>query len=501
MELTNLTITQIHQALIKKEFSALELCQTYLEKIEKEDKKINAFLTITKDLALSQAKRIDEMLQINREIPLLAGIPMAVKDIILVAEVKCTAGSKILENYIAPYDARVIKKLKGQGVVILGKTNLDEFAMGSSTENSAFFPTKNPHDLNRVPGGSSGGSAAAVAANLCAFALGSDTGGSIRQPASFCGIVGLKPTYGAVSRYGLIAFASSLDQIGPMTKTVEDCQIVFDIIKGKDELDSTSVESNLKSEILNLKSLKIGIPKEYFVKGIDPGVEKVIKEAIKKYEEIGAKIEEISLPHTEYALPCYYIIAPSEASANLARYDGIKYGFSKAKSEKRKTKNLLDVYLKSREEGFGAELRRRVMLGSYVLSAGYYEAYYLRAQKVRTLIRDDFNKAFQKVDIIFTPVTPTPAFKIGEKIDDPLLMYLSDVFTVSVNLAGLPAISIPCGNVSTVKSQKHAPYRNEVSGAGSKVSLPIGLQIIGKPFEEEKIFEVARLFEPFANIH
>jgi len=469
MELTNLTITQIHQALIKKEFSALELCQTYLEKIEKEDKKINAFLTITKDLALSQAKRIDEMLQINREIPLLAGIPMAVKDIILVAEVKCTAGSKILENYIAPYDARVIKKLKGQGVVILGKTNLDEFAMGSSTENSAFFPTKNPHDLNRVPGGSSGGSAAAVAANLCAFALGSDTGGSIRQPASFCGIVGLKPTYGAVSRYGLIAFASSLDQIGPMTKTVEDCQIVFDIIKGKDELDSTSVESNLKSEILNLKSLKIGIPKEYFVKGIDPGVEKVIKEAIKKYEEIGAKIEEISLPHTEYALPCYYIIAPSEASANLARYDGIKYGYST-----KKAKDLMEVYLKSKEEGFGAEVRRRVMLGSYVLSAGYYEAYYLRAQKVRTLIRDDFNKAFQKVDVIFTPVSPTPAFKFGEKIDDPLKMYLSDIFTAPINLAGLPAISIPGGRVG---------------------NLPIGFQIIGKPFEEEKIFEVAKIYE------
>ena len=469
MELTNLTITQIHQALIKKEFSALELCQTYLEKIEKEDKKINAFLTITKDLALSQAKRIDEMLQINREIPLLAGIPMAVKDIILVAEVKCTAGSKILENYIAPYDARVIKKLKGQGVVILGKTNLDEFAMGSSTENSAFFPTKNPHDLNRVPGGSSGGSAAAVAANLCAFALGSDTGSSIRQPASFCGIVGLKPTYGAVSRYGLIAFASSLDQIGPMTKTVEDCQIVFDIIKGKDELDSTSVESNLKSEILNLKSLKIGIPKEYFVKGIDPGVEKVIKEAIKKYEEIGAKIEEISLPHTEYALPCYYIIAPSEASANLARYDGIKYGYST-----KKAKDLMEVYLKSKEEGFGAEVRRRVMLGSYVLSAGYYEAYYLRAQKVRTLIRDDFNKAFQKVDVIFTPVSPTPAFKFGEKIDDPLKMYLSDIFTAPINLAGLPAISIPGGRVG---------------------NLPIGFQIIGKPFEEEKIFEVAKIYE------
>ena len=469
MELTNLTITQIHQSLIKKEFSTIELCQTYLEKIEKEDKKINAFLTITKDLALSQAKRIDEMLQINREIPLLAGIPMAVKDIILVAEVKCTAGSKILENYIAPYDARVIKKLKGQGVVILGKTNLDEFAMGSSTENSAFFPTKNPHDLNRVPGGSSGGSAAAVAANLCAFALGSDTGSSIRQPASFCGIVGLKPTYGAVSRYGLIAFASSLDQIGPMTKTVEDCQIVFDIIKGKDELDSTSVESNLKSEILNLKSLKIGIPKEYFVKGIDPGVEKVIKEAIKKYEEIGAKIEEISLPHTEYALPCYYIIAPSEASANLARYDGIKYGYST-----KKAKDLMEVYLKSKEEGFGAEVRRRVMLGSYVLSAGYYEAYYLRAQKVRTLIRDDFNKAFQKVDVIFTPVSPTPAFKFGEKIDDPLKMYLSDIFTAPINLAGLPAISIPGGRVG---------------------NLPIGFQIIGKPFEEEKIFEVAKIYE------
>jgi len=404
----------------------------------------------------------------------LAGIPMAVKDNMLVEDVRCTAGSKILENYIAPYDATVIKKLKVKGVVILGKTNMDEFAMGSSTENSAFFPTKNPHDLNRVPGGSSGGSAAAVAANLCAFALGSDTGGSIRQPASFCGIVGLKPTYGAVSRYGLIAFASSLDQIGPMTKTVEDCQIVFDIIKGKDELDSTSVESNLKSEILNLKSLKIGIPKEYFVKGIDPGVEKVIKEAIKKYEEIkyeeiGAKIEEISLPHTEYALPCYYIIAPSEASANLARYDGIKYGYST-----KKAKDLMEVYLKSKEEGFGAEVRRRVMLGSYVLSAGYYEAYYLRAQKVRTLIRDDFNKAFQKVDVIFTPVSPTPAFKFGEKIDDPLKMYLSDIFTAPINLAGLPAISIPGGRVG---------------------NLPIGFQIIGKPFEEEKIFEVAKIYE------
>jgi len=496
MELTNLTITQIHQALIKKEFSALELCQTYLEKIEKDDKKINAFLTITKDLAILQAKRIDEMLQINREIPLLAGIPMAVKDIILVAEVKCTAGSKILENYIAPYDARVIKKLKGQGVVILGKTNLDEFAMGSSTENSAFFPTKNPHDTNRVPGGSSGGSAAAVAANLCAFALGSDTGGSIRQPASFCGIVGLKPTYGAVSRYGLIAFASSLDQIGPMTKTVEDAKIVFEAIKGKDESDSTSVESeirNSKNELpteakvkkktttkssspFEIRNLRIGVPKEYFIEGIDPEVEKIIKEAIKKYEGMGAKILEISLPHTEYALPCYYIIAPSEASANLARYDAIRYGEIKNKSAswRTKIKNLFDYYLKARGEGFGQEVRRRIMLGTYVLSAGYYEAYYLRAQKVRTLIRDDFNKAFQKVDVIFTPVSPTPAFKLGEKIDDPLKMYLSDIFTAPINLAGLPAISIPAGRVG---------------------NLPVGFQIIGKPFEEEKIFEVAKIYE------
>jgi len=513
MELGNLTISKTHQGLIKKEFSALEVCQAYLEKLKKEDKKINAFLTVTENLALSQAKKVDEMILEGREIPILAGIPMAVKDNMLVEDVRCTAGSKILENYIAPYDARVIKKLKGQGVVILGKTNLDEFAMGSSTENSAFFPTKNPYDLSRVPGGSSGGSAAAVAANLCAFALGSDTGSSIRQPASFCGIVGLKPTYGAVSRYGLIAFASSLDQIGPLAKTVEDCKIVFDAISGWDEMDSTSVKSKIKNPYkaepsgfrqksklqFKIKNLKIGVPKEYFIKGIDPEVEEVIKKAIKKYEEMGAKTEEISLPHTEYALPCYYIIAPSEASANLARYDGIRYG--EIKNQKSKIKNLFDYYLKARGEGFGQEVRRRIILGTYALSAGYYEAYYLRAQKVRTLIRDDFNKAFQKVDVIFTPVSPTPAFKIGEKIDDPLLMYLSDVFTVSVNLAGLPAISIPCGNVSTVKSQKHAPYRNEVSGAGSKVSLPIGLQIIGKPFEEEKIFEVARLFEPFANIH
>jgi len=482
MNLNELTITGIHEGLKKKEFSALELCKVYLDKLKEKNKEISAFLTITENLALSQAKKIDDVIQKDREIPPLAGIPLAVKDNILVEGVKCTAASKILENYIAPYDATVIKKLKEQDAVILGKTNLDEFAMGSSTENSAFGPTKNPADLTRVPGGSSGGSAAAVAANLCIFALGSDTGGSIRQPASFCGVVGLKPTYGVVSRYGLIAFASSLDQIGPITKTVEDCKIVFNAIKGKDPMDSTSVESKVSNLKFQISSLRIGVPKEYFVKGMSPEVEKVIEEAIKKYEEMGAKISEISLPHTEYALPCYYIIAPSEASANLARYDGIKYGYSTASKKQKTTNNLLDVYLESREEGFGAEIRRRIMLGTYVLSAGYYEAYYLRAQKVRTLIKEDFDKAFEKVDVIFTPVSSTPAFKLGEKIEDPLTMYLSDIFTASINLAGLPAISIPVG--------KTTPHQN---GGGG---LPVGLQIIGRPFEEDKILKIAQIFEP-----
>jgi len=475
MELTNLTIAQVYQALIKKEFSALELCQAYLDKIKKEDKKVSAFLTINEDFALSQAKKIDDIISTSRGIPLLAGIPCAIKDNILVEGIRCTAASKILENYIAPYDATVIKKLKREGCVILGKTNLDEFAMGSSTENSAFGPTRNPYDLTRVPGGSSGGSAAAVAGNLCVYALGSDTGGSIRQPASFCGVVGLKPTYGAVSRYGLIAFASSLDQIGPITKTVEDCQIVFEAISGKDELDSTSVESKISNLKFQISNLRIGVPREYFIKGIEPEVEKIIKQAIKKYEELGAKIEEIKLPHTEYALPCYYIIAPSEAGANLARYDGIKYGYSTANNPTiQQSNNLIDVYLKSREEGFGAEVRRRIMLGTYALSAGYYEAYYLKALKVRTLIKEDFDQAFKKVDVIFTPVSPTPGFKLGEKITDPLTMYLSDIFTVSVNLAGLPALSLPCGKIG---------------------KLPVGLQIIGQSFEENKILKIGEIFE------
>ncbi len=474
MELINLTIKKVHQGLLKKEFSAVELTKAYLGKIKKEDKKINSFLTISEDLAISQAKEIDKKIEKKEEIPLLAGVPGAIKDVILVEGVKCTAGSKILENYVAPYNATCIKRLKEHGVVILGKTNLDEFAMGSSTENSAFGPTKNPIDLTRVPGGSSGGSAAAVASNFCIFALGSETGGSIRQPASFCGVVGLKPTYGAVSRYGLIDFASSLDQIGPITKTVQDCKIVFDVIKGKDPLDSTSVESKISNIQYPISNLVIGVPKEYFVEGTDPEVIRLIKKAIKKYEKEGAKIKEVSLPHTEYALPCYYIIAPSEASANLARYDGIKYGFSRIKNQESRIKNLLDVYLQSRGEGFGNEVRRRIMLGTYALSAGYYEAYYVRAQKVRTLIKKDFDKAFEKVDVIFTPTSPTPAFKLGERAKDPLQMYLSDIFTASVNLAGLPAISVSCGRVQ---------------------NLPVGLQIIGKPFEEEKIMNIAEVLE------
>ena len=472
MNLTEFTISQTSQGLKKKEFSALELCRAYLKKIKEKDKEIKAFLAIEEDSAILQAKSADELIAKGKEVSVLTGIPISVKDNILVENVKCTAGSKILENYTAPYDATVVRKLKEQGVVILGKTNLDEFGMGSSTENSGFFPTHNPHDLTRVPGGSSGGSAAALSANLSIFALGSDTGGSIRQPSSFCGVVGLKPTYGAVSRYGLIAFASSLDQIGPIAKNTEDCKIIFEVIKGRDKLDSTSVEKS-KAQAVNykLKDLKLGVPKEYFVKGIDFKVERVIKESIKKYEKAGAKIKEVSLPHTEYALAAYYIINPSEASANLARYDGIKYGYSN-----RKGKDLLDIYLESRGEGFGAEVRRRIMLGTYALSAGYYDAYYLRAQKVRTLVRDDFEKVFKEVDALLAPVSPVLPFKIGERIEDPLSMYLVDAYTIPASLAGLPALSLPAGKVG---------------------NLPVGLQIIGKAFEENKILDIAQKFEQF----
>ena len=483
MDITSFNIKETHQRLIKKEFSALELAKVYLDKIKKQDKKINSFLTVSEDLAFFQAKEIDKKISGKEKIGLLAGIPAAIKDNIMIEDIKCTAASKILEGYIACYDASVIRRLKEAGAVILGKTNLDEFAMGSSCENSAFKATKNPCDLERVAGGSSGGSAAAVAAGLCGYALGSDTGGSIRLPASFCGAVGLKPTYGAVSRYGLIAFASSLDQIGPLAKTVEDARIIFNAIKGQDDMDSTSVSSKPPAspakrgeqfKTQNLKKLKIGIPKEYFIKGMDPEVEKIIKKAIKKYEDMGAKIIEVSLPNTEHALAVYYIISTSEASANLARFDGIRYSKLKSKNEKGKT--LLDVYLENRGQGFGDEVKRRIMLGTYALSAGYYDAYYLKAQKVRTLIKQDFDNAFQETDILLTPVSPTTAFKIGEKINDPLQMYLSDIFTISVNLAGLPALSVPCGRVGR---------------------LPVGLQIIGNSFEEEKILETGKALENY----
>ena len=446
-----------------------------MARINKIDKEIAAFLSVFKDSAMSQAKEIDNQISQGQEISMLAGIPLAVKDNILIEGEKCTAASKILENYVAPYDATCIKKLKETGAIFLGKTNLDEFAMGSSTENSAFKITRNPQDLSRVPGGSSGGSAAAVKANECIAALGSDTGGSIRQPASLCGTVGLKTTYGAVSRYGLIAFASSLDQIGPLTKNIEDAKIIFDVIKGKDPKDSTSVK--LKSQTSNFKpqAIKVGVPKEYFTEGIDPEVEKVIKEFIQKIQKQGAKVKEISLPHTKYALSCYFLISASEASANLARYDGIRYGTSNTKHE---TSDLLDSYLKTRGKGFGDEVKRRIMLGTYALSSGYYDAYYLRAQKVRTLIKKDFEKAFQEVDVILTPTSPFTAFKIGERAKSALSMYLADIFTASVNLAGLPALSMPCG---------------EVQG------LPVGLQIIGKSFREDEIFRVGSFFEKIIN--
>ena len=465
MDLTELTIKQAHEGLKNKKFTSVDLTKAYLEKIKKSD--LNAFLSVTEKLALAQAEEADKKIS-SEDFGMLTGIPCAIKDAILVKGQKCTAGSKILENYIAPYDATVVKKLQEKGAVILGKTNTDEFTMGSSTENSAFGVTKNPHDQTRVSGGSSGGSAAAVAANLACYALGSDTGGSIRQPASLCGVVGLCPTYGAVSRYGLIAHASSLDQIGPMAKDVEDCKIVFNAISGKDPRDATSIDYNFVESDAGLKGLRIGVPKEYFAKGIDLEVEKIVRSAIKKAENAGAKITEINLPSSEYALACYYIIGPSEISANLARFDGIKYGLSE------KGDNLLDVYLKSRGKGFGPEPKRRIMIGTYCLSSGYYDAYYKKAQEVRQLIRQDFAKAFEKVDLIFSPVSPFPAFKIGEKADDPLSMYLADIYTIPLKLAGLPGISVPVGKIG---------------------NLPVGLQIIGNHFQENKILSAASFIE------
>ncbi|MDP2664748.1 MAG: Asp-tRNA(Asn)/Glu-tRNA(Gln) amidotransferase subunit GatA [bacterium] len=468
MELETLTIEQVQKGLLKREFSALDLAESSLENIRNKDEKLHAFLEVTEDLALQQAKAVDEKIAKKESIGALAGVPCAIKDAILVKGVRCTAASKILENYVAPYDATVVEKMKAADAVIVGKTNMDEFGMGASTENSAFGVTRNPLDQERVAGGSSGGSAASVAAKESLVALGEDTGGSIRLPASFCGVVGLKPTYGAVSRHGIIALASSFDQVGPFARTVEDCETLFNVIRGKDSMDATSVESEIRNSKFEIRNLRIGVPREYFGEGLDPAVENVIKNALKKLEEAGAKIVDITLPHVPYALATYYIINTSEASSNLARYDGIRYGTSNA------GKTLLETYLTTRGEGFGAEVKRRIMLGTYALSAGYYEAYYIKAQKVRTLLKQDFEKAFEKVDIVVGPVSPFLPFKIGEKSQDPLAMYLVDIYTVPANLTGLPALSVPSGYAS---------------------NLPVGMQFLAPAFGEQILFETGKALE------
>ncbi|MBI4132428.1 MAG: Asp-tRNA(Asn)/Glu-tRNA(Gln) amidotransferase subunit GatA [Candidatus Sungbacteria bacterium] len=466
-ELSVNSIAQAAAVLERHETSAEEICRHYLDAIRRENPRLNAYIDVYDD-AVEQARDADAKIAAGGAGP-LAGIPLAVKDNILVRGRISTAGSKILETYRASYDATVISRLRDAGAVFLGKTNMDEFAMGSSTEHSAFGPTRNPNDRERVAGGSSGGSAAAVRAGLALGALGSDTGGSIRQPAAFCGVVGLKPTYGSVSRSGLIAMASSLDQIGPLGRTVGDVRTIFEAIRGHDPLDATTAKSTNQEPRTRNQKLIAGVPKEYFGKGLDPDVAAVIRDAIARCEDLGAEIREISLPHSECALAAYYIIMSAEASSNLARFDGIRYGHASAEA-----KNLLEVYEKTRAEGFGAEAKRRIMLGTYALSAGYYDAYYLKAQRVRRLIRDDFKMAFESVDFIIGPTTPAPAFKFGEKTADPLAMYLNDIYTVAVNLAGLPALSLPAGFVER---------------GGSR--LPVGLQIIGKWFTEDSLLDFA----------
>ena len=462
-----------------REISSRDLTEAFYRRIAALDERVRAYITLTPEQAFEQADHADQRRQRGESGPLL-GIPLAIKDVICTEGIRTTCGSRMLHNFVPPYDATVIERLKAAGVVVLGKTNMDEFAMGSSTEHSASGATHNPWDLSAIPGGSSGGSAAAVAADECAAALGSDTGGSVRQPAACCGIVGLKPTYGRVSRYGLVAFASSLDQIGPMTKDVHDTALIMNVIGGHDPRDSTSADVSqpdfTRALTGSAKGIRLGIPREYFVGGIDSEVEQAVRAAVQVLEGVGATTTEVTLPHSDYGVAAYYILAPSEASSNLARYDGIKYGYRTPQWS-----NLRDMYMHTRDEGFGAEVKRRIMLGTYALSAGYYEAYYRKAQQVRTLILRDFEAAFRHVDVIVAPTTPTPAFKIGEKTDDPLQMYLSDVFTVPVNLAGIPAISVPCG----------------FNSAG----LPIGLQIIGKPFDEETVLRVAHAFEQHTDYH
>jgi aspartyl-tRNA(Asn)/glutamyl-tRNA(Gln) amidotransferase subunit A len=467
------TIDDIRGAIAERQTTATAAAGDFYSRIKKEDPEIGAFLTLCEERALAQAGLIDAMAAEGKDLPPLAGVPVAIKDVMVTNGVRTTAGSKMLDNFIPPYDCTAVARLEAAGAVILGKLNCDEFAMGSSTENSAYHVVHNPRDKSRVPGGSSGGSAAAVAADMAVATLGSDTGGSIRQPASFCGVVGLKPTYGRVSRYGLIAFASSLDHIGPFANTVKDAALILRTIAGRDPMDSTSTEIPVPDYVAELekpvKGLRVGVAKEYFGAGLDPEVRAVVEAAIQKLAELGCEVVSVSLPHTEYAIPTYYIVATAEASSNLARFDGVRYGF------RAKANTLSEMYRQTRDSGFGVEVKRRIMLGTYALSAGYYDAYYLKAQKVRTLLTRDFHEAFKKVDVIATPTCPTPAFKLGEKIDDPLAMYLADIYTVTANLAGIPGISIPCG-------ENHE-------------KLPIGLQLFAGHFDEGTLLRVAYAYE------
>lgn len=474
MNLSALTVHRAQDLLRRGEVSSLELTEAVLSQIEAVDQSVHAFVTVTADLAREQAQAADaRRAQAGADAPPLLGVPAAIKDVMNTKGVRTTCSSRMLENYIPPYDATVVEKLNAQGIVLVGKTNMDEFAMGSSTEHSAFFTTRNPWDIDRVPGGSSGGSAAAVAADEAIFSLGSDTGGSIRQPASLCGVVGMKPTYGRVSRYGLVAFASSLDQIGPFTKDVTDCAIVLEAICGHDPKDATSAPEpvpNWREEMMqDVKGLRVGVPQEYFGAGIDPEVEQSVRTAVDLLVSLGVTVEDVSLPHTDHALATYYIIAPAEASANLARYDGIKYGHAAQEAE-----TMWEAYSRTRGEGFGSEVKRRILVGTHALSSGYYDAYYLKAQKVRTLIAEDFRLAFERVDAIVCPTSATVAFKIGERIDDPMSMYLSDLYTLPCNVAGLPGISQPCGLVN---------------------GLPVGLQFIGKAFDESTLLRLAYAYE------
>jgi aspartyl-tRNA(Asn)/glutamyl-tRNA(Gln) amidotransferase subunit A len=474
MNLDVLTIDFVRDLILLKETTATALTEEFYKKIEADDPKIHAYLTLSKERAFAKAAEIDAMADRGEELPAMAGVPVGIKDVLMTEGIQTTAGSRILENFVAPYDATAVAKLEAAGAIVLGKLNCDEFAMGSSNENSGYGPVHNPRDLSRVPGGSSGGSAAAVAANMAVATLGSDTGGSIRQPAAFCGVVGLMPTYGRVSRYGLIAFASSLDHVGPLTKTVKDAAIVLQVIAGRDLKDSTSGNlpvADYVGEIgKSVTGMRVGVPEEYFPAELDPEVRAAVEKTIEDLRIAGCEIKRISLPHTRYAIPTYYLVATAEASSNLARFDGVRYGF-RAKG----AGTLSEMYRKTRDGGFGAEVKRRIMLGTYALSAGYYDAYYLQAQKVRTLLTRDFQKAFEEVDVIVTPTTPTAAFKLGEKVDDPVSMYLADIFTVTADLVGIPGLSVPCG--------------------ATKEGLPIGVQILGRHFDEATILRVGHVVE------